>query len=86
MTSKSSASLTTAEIEEFVSNQILSLGAEVDIVSPEASLNDLGLDSLDVVELCQNARKSFGLDVTPKDFADATTVSAVVEVIARAKR
>lgn len=85
MTPNSSSPLTLAEIEEFVSDQILSLGAETDTVSPQATLSDLGLDSLDVVELCQNARKSFSLDLTPKDFANATTVSAVVEVIAHAK-
>jgi acyl carrier protein len=70
-------------IEKFVIEQIETIGAEPDQISLSATLDELGLDSLDVVELSQRVKKEMGIPVGPKDFAGAVTISGAVEVICR---
>lgn len=86
MTVVATSPLETAEVEKFVANQVHVLGADTIDVLPTSTLEDLGLDSLDVVELCQSARKTYSIELSPKDFADALTVKAVVEVIVHASQ
>lgn len=68
-------------IEEFVIEQVEAIGADPDLISATATLESLGLDSLDVVELSQGVKKQMGIAVSPKDFADAVTISDAVGVI-----
>lgn len=68
-------------VEDFVIDQIEALGVESDLISPDAALEALGLDSLDVVEISQSVRKNLGIAVQAKDFVDAFTVSEVLAVI-----
>ncbi|MDT7729675.1 MAG: acyl carrier protein [Actinomycetota bacterium] len=68
-------------VHEFVINQIESIGVEADSISLDATLDTLGLDSLDVVELSQSVTKNLGINVGPKDLADAETISDVLAVI-----
>ncbi|WP_333772284.1 acyl carrier protein [Streptomyces sp. IBSBF 3136] len=68
-------------IQEFVINQIESIGVEKDYVSLDDTLDTLGLDSLDVVELSQTVKKKLGIPVKPGDFVDTVTISDVLSVI-----
>jgi acyl carrier protein len=68
-------------VREFVVEQIQSVGVEPDAISLDATLESLGLDSLDVVELSQSVKKHLGIAVSPKDFSEAVTISDVLSVI-----
>jgi acyl carrier protein len=70
-----------SSIQEFVMGEISAYGVEVGNVTPEATLEELGLDSLDVVELSQSVKKKLGILVAPKDFADTKTLSDALRVI-----
>jgi acyl carrier protein len=68
-------------IEEFVIEEIEATGADPGEISLAATLESLGLDSLDVVELSQRVKKELSIPVSPKDFVDAETISDAVAVI-----
>lgn len=57
------------------------LGAEEGLMAPEATLVNVGLDSLDVVELSQALKKQLNVAITPKDFAEAETFADAVNVL-----
>ncbi len=50
-------------------------------VSNDASFEDLGLDSLDVVELSVKIEDSFGIDIEEADLKDVATVGDAVRVV-----
>lgn len=50
-------------------------------VSPEATLKDLELDSLDVVELSLVVEKEMGVSVSDDELIEAVDVAAVVALI-----
>ncbi|MFC9279109.1 acyl carrier protein [Streptomyces collinus] len=68
-------------IQEFVISQIESIGVEKESVSLDDTLDTLGLDSLDVVELSQTVKKKLGIPVKPGDFVNTVTISDVLSVI-----
>ncbi|HEY3607368.1 MAG TPA: acyl carrier protein [Pseudonocardiaceae bacterium] len=70
-------------VEEFVIEQVEATGADPDLIATTATLESLGLDSLDVVELSQGVKKQMGIPVSPKDFVDALTISDAIAVICR---
>jgi acyl carrier protein len=73
--------VTTGTIEAFVIAQISAMGVDADAIKPEATLIAMGLDSLDVVELSQSVKKRLRIQITPRDFEHATTLSEAVAVI-----
>jgi acyl carrier protein len=51
------------------------LEVPADLVVPEASFaDDLGADSLDLVELVETLEQAFGVHISDDDLADVTTV------------
>lgn len=58
------------------------LGVEADEITMEASFkDDLGADSLDVVELVMELEDEFGLEISDEDAEKITTVGEVVNYI-----
>ena len=58
------------------------LGVEEDDVTPEASFeNDLGADSLDLVEILMAIEEEFGFEVSEEDVDGIDTVGKAVEYI-----
>ena len=51
-------------------------------ISPETRLDELGLDSLDLLELCMDAELEFTLDIRDEDFEDITSVGGLVLMVA----
>jgi acyl carrier protein len=58
------------------------LGVEIDEVTTEASfIDDLGADSLDIVELVMAFEEAFDLEIPDEDAEKLTTVGAAVNYI-----
>ena len=72
-----------ASVEEKVKHIIVEqLGVDEDEVKSEASfVDDLGADSLDVVELVMALEEEFGLEISDEDAEKLTTVKQAIEYI-----
>lgn len=69
------------KVKEIIVEQ---LGVEEDIVKGEASfIDDLGADSLDVVELIMALEEEFDIEIPDAEAEKVTTVNDVVEYIAQ---
>ena len=69
------------KVKEIIVEQ---LGVEEDIVKPEASfIDDLGADSLDVVELIMALEEEFDLEIPDAEAEKDATVNDLVEYIAQ---
>ena len=71
------------KLEERVKAIIVdSLGVNADQVTPEASfVNDLGADSLDVMDLIMTLSDEFDMQVDDSEIGNLTTVGALVNYI-----
>jgi acyl carrier protein len=72
-----------ASVDEKVKHIIVEqLGVDEEEVKPEASfVDDLGADSLDVVELVMALEEEFGLEISDEDAEKLTTVAQATEYI-----
>ena len=70
-------------IEEKVKNIIVEqLGVDIESVTPEASfIDDLGADSLDIVELVMTMEEEFDLEIPDEDAEKIKTVNDVINYI-----
>ena len=58
------------------------LGVDAEEVKPEASfVDDLGADSLDVVELVMALEEEFGLEISDEDAEKLSTVKHAIDYI-----
>jgi len=63
------------------------LGADPDAVRPEARLvEDLGADSLDMVELIMAVEEEFGIEVPDEDAEGLATVGQIADYLERRMR
>ncbi|OAV05278.1 acyl carrier protein [Moraxella catarrhalis] len=68
-----------AKVKDAVAEQ---LGLSVDEIKNEASfMDDLGADSLDLVELVMAFESSFGITIPDEDSAELTTVQKAIDYI-----
>ncbi|HKQ63295.1 MAG TPA: acyl carrier protein [Candidatus Polarisedimenticolaceae bacterium] len=72
-----------ASVEEKVKHIIVEqLGVDEEEVKPEASfVDDLGADSLDVVELVMALEEEFGLEISDEDAEKLRTVQQAIQYI-----
>ena len=72
-----------ASVEEKVKHIIVEqLGVDEDEVKPEASfVDDLGADSLDVVELVMALEEEFEMEISDEDAEKLATVKQAIEYI-----
>jgi acyl carrier protein len=72
-----------ASVEEKVKRIIVDqLGVDEDEVKSESSfVDDLGADSLDVVELVMALEEEFGLEINDEDAEKISTVKQAIEYI-----
>ncbi|MFJ6897365.1 acyl carrier protein [Streptomyces hokutonensis] len=60
---------------------LVSLGIPEDDISPEASREEVGLDSIAVVELALVLRREKGMDVTEEEIGGTLTVADVAALV-----
>lgn len=66
-------------VVEIIANQ---LQIDVDMIDGSSKvMEDLGADSLDVVEMLMSMEESFGISVPDEDIEDLVTVSDVVAYV-----
>lgn len=70
------------KVKDIIANQ---LGVDKDIVTPEANVvDDLGADSLDVVELVMALEEAFDLEIPDEEAERIRTVKDIFEYLAKA--
>jgi acyl carrier protein len=73
--------VTTDNVEKVIFDGLVELGTERDQLSREASLEDLDIDSLDLVELAQIVEDEFGVELRGDDVKDVKTVGEVIDLV-----
>lgn len=62
------------------------IGIDADKVKPESDIiKELGLDSLDIVDMLMKVEETFGVTIDDSDVAEMKTVADVVRFIENAK-
>jgi acyl carrier protein len=75
--------MTRAEIEKTVKNFLIEdIEVEEEIIKPDAHLkNDLGIDSLDFVDIVVIVERNFGFKIKPEEMQGVTTLSQFCDYI-----
>ena len=75
--------MTRVEIEEIVKNFLIKdIEVDEDVIRPDAMLNeDLGIDSLDFVDIVVIVERNFGFKIEPDEMADVRTLSQFCDYI-----
>jgi acyl carrier protein len=73
--------VTSENVEKTIYDGLVELGTERDKLSREASLEDLDVDSLDLVELAQIVEDEFGVELRGDDVKDVKTVGEVIDLV-----
>lgn len=71
----------TRQVEDTVADALESFGAEREHISREATLEALGIDSLDLAELSQIVEERFGVRLTGADVSSVQTVGDAVDLV-----
>ena len=72
---------TPQSIEETVIESLVTFGADPSAVNRDATLEDIDIDSLDLVELTQVVEETYGIDLEGSDFKKIKTVGDVVDLV-----
>lgn len=62
------------QISARIQDALVEFGADSEKLQPEATLEELDIDSLDLFELGQILNHEFSIEVDPQDFQDVTTL------------
>ncbi len=65
---------TQEEVGKRILEALAEFGADPDELSPDATLEDLEIDSLDLFELGQILNQEFGIEIDPDDFENVVTL------------
>lgn len=76
-----SATVTSEQVEARVLEALITFGAEPDVVSRDATWEQLEVDSLDLVELAQVVEDEYGVEITSQDMQHLLTVGHVVDMV-----
>jgi acyl carrier protein len=78
----STQATTQEQIEKIVVESLESFGADPAHITPDATLEALAIDSLDLAELSQIVNEAFGVELKGSDVADIVTVEDAIKLIA----
>jgi acyl carrier protein len=73
--------VSTENVEKTIYDGLVELGTERGELSREATLEDLDVDSLDLVELAQIVEDEFGVELKGDDVKDVKTVGEVIDLV-----
>lgn len=73
--------VTSENVEKVIYDGLVELGTERDELTREATLEDLDVDSLDLVELAQIVEDEFGVELRGDDVKDVKTVGEVIDLV-----
>jgi acyl carrier protein len=68
-------------VEQTIFDGLVELGTERGRLSREATLEDLDVDSLDLVELAQIVEDEYGVELRGDDVKDVKTVGEVIDLV-----
>lgn len=72
------------KVKELVAEQ---LGISQDIIKPESNiLEDLGADSLDVIEMLMTLEDEYGITIPDEQIGQVKTIGQIVEMIEKLKK
>jgi acyl carrier protein len=77
-----STAVSQEQIEQVVVESLESFGAEAAQITPEATLEQLDIDSLDLAELSQIVQERFDVELKGADVAEVKTVGDAIRLIA----
>ena len=66
--------VTQEQVEKRIVDALVEFGADPDEMRPDATLEELEIDSLDLFELGQILNQEFGIEVDPDDFENVKTL------------
>jgi acyl carrier protein len=75
------ATVTPDQVQARVVEAIASFGPDPEAITPEASFEELDIDSLDLVELAQIVEEEYGVELKSEDMRDMKTVGDAVDLI-----
>ncbi|HEX8066917.1 MAG TPA: acyl carrier protein [Thermoleophilaceae bacterium] len=75
------AETTVEAVAKRIMEALVEFGADPDEMRPEATLEELEIDSLDMFELAQILNQEFGVEVNPDDFENVTTLGEAQQVL-----
>jgi acyl carrier protein len=77
------ADLTRETLEARIERALAAFDVDTTKLAPDAVLEDLDIDSLDIVELSQILHDDYGLDIKPQDFQGVETYGDALETVFR---
>ena len=77
-----STAVSQEQIEQVVVESLESFGADPAQIAPEATLEQLDIDSLDLAELSQIVQERFDVELKGSDVAEVKTVGDAIRLIA----
>ncbi len=77
-----STAVSQEQIEQVVVESLESFGADPAQITPEATLEQLDIDSLDLAELSQIVQERFDVELKGSDVAEVKTVGDAIRLIA----
>jgi acyl carrier protein len=69
------------QIAQRIVDALIEFGADPDQLRPEATLEELEIDSLDLFELGQILNQEYGIEVNPDDFETVVTLGDAQSVL-----
>jgi acyl carrier protein len=69
------------QIAARIQGALVEFGTDRERLRPEATLEELDIDSLDLFELGQILHQEFGIEVDPDDFEDVSTLGEAQEAM-----
>ncbi len=72
---------TQQQVAERIVEALIEFGADPDQLKPEATLEELEIDSLDLFELGQILNQEYGVEVNPDDFENVVTLGDAQNVL-----
>jgi acyl carrier protein len=75
------ATVTSEQVQQRVVETLASFGPDADQITPQATFEELDIDSLDLVELAQIVEDEYGVVLKGEDMKQLKTVGDAVEMI-----